>query len=38
MGTKDEIVYDEHTEQWEKTGKIGHIIMFVVQKILTVFC
>lgn len=38
MGTKDEIVYDEHREDWEKTLKIRQMIMFVVQKILTVLC
>lgn len=31
-------VCDEHEEEWEKTVKIRQMIMFVVQKILTVFC
>lgn len=38
VGTKDEIVYNEHTGEWGKTGKIRQMITFVVQKFLTAFC
>ena len=38
VGTKDEMVYDERTGEWGKTGKIRQMITFVVQELLTVFC
>lgn len=35
VGTKDEIVYNEHRGEWGKTGKIRQMVT-VVQKVLSV--